>query len=90
MHFAHCNVFLLFAVRWVLDWLAHEPAYKEFYTPEKRRKDNLKRLQLKRIAQQLGQRHRPLPDLQELIDTGRAMEAGVCIMESATHVFQCN
>lgn len=63
-------------MRWVLDWLSHEPAYKEFYTQQMRRKDSLKRIQLKRISHQLGQRRRPLPDLQELIDSGRAMEAG--------------
>ena len=71
-------VFSIFAVRWTLDWLACE--YKADYNPELLKKDGLKRIQLQRVSQQLGRRRRPIPDLQELIDSGRAMEAGaLCI-----------
>lgn len=77
MHFMNPGFFIC-AVRWTLDWLACE--YKADYNPALLKKDGLKRIQLQRVSQQLGRRRRPLPDLQELIDSGRAMEAGaLCI-----------
>lgn len=64
------------AVRWVLDWLKQDPVYKNSYTPEMLNEDSLKRVQLARLSRQLGRRRPPLPDLQQLIDDGRALAAG--------------
>lgn len=60
------------SIKWVLEFLKGN----ESYTVDMLTRHTAQLSQLREINKQLGVRRRPLPDLQELIEAGRALEAG--------------
>ena len=64
------------AVLWAMEFVRVSLAPRGTYTPVLTRRAELMELRLRQLGQALGERRRPLPDISQLMDEGKAMTAG--------------
>lgn len=61
---------------WAMEFVRVSLTPRGTYTPELTRRAQLMEQRIRQLGQALGERRRPLPDLSELMEQGKAMTAG--------------